>query len=163
MRIAGTLTHSLVNGEGWRLVIFTQGCPHHCPGCQNPETHDPDGGREISLESLKTLMLEQKRKLSDGVTFSGGDPFTQPKECAELAGYAHEIGLNVWAYTGWVYEEFLKDPEKMEFLKRIDVLVDGPFLEAQRSDRCKFRGSTNQRIIDVQKSLSSGEIVLWKE
>lgn len=163
MRIAGTLTHSLVNGEGWRFVIFTQGCPHHCPGCQNPETHDPQEGKEISLDELKKEMAEQKQKLTDGVTFSGGDPFLQSEACAELAEYAHSIGLDVWAYTGWIYEDLLQDACKRGFLEKVDILVDGPFLLEQKSENCKFRGSTNQRIIDVKKSLSTGKVILWEE
>lgn len=163
MRIAGTLAHSLVNGEGWRFVIFTQGCPHHCPGCQNPETHDPQRGKEISLDELKKEMAEQKQKLTDGVTFSGGDPFLQPGECADLAEYAHSIGLDVWAYTGWTYEELLQDTSKRAFLEKVDILVDGPFLLEQKSENCKFRGSNNQRIIDVKKSLSEGKVILWEE
>lgn len=163
MRIAGTLTHSLVNGEGLRYVIFTQGCPHHCPGCHNPETHDPNGGREESLDSLKRELHTQKQKLTDGVTFSGGDPFMQPEECAELAAYAHSIGLDVWAYTGWKYEALLGDAGKRRFLEQVDVLVDGPFIEELKSDACKFRGSTNQRIIDVKESLANGEVTLWQD
>ena len=163
MRIAGTLAHSLVNGEGWRFVIFTQGCPHHCPGCQNPDTHDSAGGEEMSLDHLKDLIKEQSQKLTDGVTFSGGDPFFQPADCAELASYTHSLGMDVWAYTGWTYEELLKDPKKMGFLKQVNILVDGPFLMDLKSNSYKFRGSTNQRIIDVKKSLSSGQVILWDE
>lgn len=162
MKIAGTLTHSLVNGDGWRFVIFTQGCPHHCPGCQNPDTHDPAGGEEVSLDYMRGLILDQSKKLTDGVTFSGGDPFMQPAECAELAEYTHSLGLDVWAYTGWTYEELLKDPAKKLFLEKVDVLVDGPFLIDKKSETCKFRGSTNQRIINVPKSLLSGQVILWE-
>lgn len=160
MRLAGELKHSSVNGPGIRYVVFFQGCPHSCPGCQNPETHDPKGGEKISSAEI-AKRIEQTRFL-DGVTLSGGDPFMQPKACQALASAAKRLGLNVWAYTGWRFEELLEDPEKADALKDIDVLVDGPFIQKLKSEECLWRGSTNQRLIDVQASLKAGQTIIYE-
>jgi len=164
IRLASDLQeNSIVDGEGIRAVIWTQGCPHNCPGCHNPETHDYNGG---FLKDISELEKEIDALDSEvGVTFSGGDPFVQPKECAEIAHYCHSIGLNVWCYTGYTYEALLKKSEKhkeiMDFLKEIDILVDGRFLIKRKSYTVKFRGSSNQRLIDVKKSLKSGNTVIY--
>ena len=162
IRIAGTVNDSIVDGPGYRYTIFTQGCPHHCPGCHNPETHPFDGGKTVDTQTIIDQFLENP--LLDGITLSGGDPFCQPEECLVLAQAAHAGRLNVWAYTGYTWEALLKenDPARMALLKEIDVLVDGPFILAQRSLELKFCGSRNQRLIDVQKSLTTGEVVLWQ-
>ena len=102
MRIANTVNDSIVDGHGLRFTIFTQGCPHHCPGCHNPDTHDPAGGREVSLEELIAEM--GRNPLIEGVTFSGGEPFAQAADCAALAQAAHARGLNVWTYSGYLFE-----------------------------------------------------------
>lgn len=163
IRLASELQKdSIVDGEGIRAVIWTQGCPHNCPGCHNPETHDYNGGFLKDIEELK----DEINSLDDetGVTFSGGDPFVQPEACLELAKYCHSVKLNVWCYTGYTYEQLLKkaqsEPVVMNFLKEIDVLVDGRFVMKLKSYEVKFRGSKNQRIIDVKKSLEKQEIVL---
>ena len=163
IRLASELQKdSIVDGEGIRAVIWTQGCPHNCPGCHNPETHDYNGGFLKDIEELK----DEINSLDDetGVTFSGGDPFVQPEACLELAKYCHSVKLNVWCYTGYTYEQLLKkaqsEPVVMDFLKEIDVLVDGRFVMKLKSYEVKFRGSKNQRIIDVKKSLEKQEIVL---
>lgn len=162
IRLAAYLqSDSIVDGEGIRTVIWTQGCPHHCKGCHNPETHDFQGG---ALVDLKEIYQEiDKLEGQTGITFSGGDPFMQPKECSLIASYAKELGYNIWCYTGFTFEELLTmsktKKEIMNFLKNIDVLVDGKFEEDKKDLTLKFRGSSNQRIIDVKKSLNEGRIV----
>lgn len=161
MRIASTISDSIVDGPGLRLTVFTQGCPHACPGCHNPETHDPQGGKEVSLDELKGLLAQNKRM--EGLTLSGGDPFLQAGDCASLAQAAHERGLSVWTYTGYRYEHLL-EAEREDWnalLSETDVLVDGPYVEAQRAYGLGFRGSRNQRLIDVPKSRAAGYVVLW--
>lgn len=159
MRIAGLVQDSIVDGPGLRLTVFTQGCPHHCEGCHNPETHDPAGGKAISAGEVIRQMLSNP--LTDGVTLSGGEPFRQAAECAEIAEAAKRAGLNVWTYSGWTLEELLKkdDPAVRKLLELTDVLVDGRFMLPQRSLNLKWRGSKNQRLIDVQKSLAEGQTV----
>ena len=161
--LSGIVGDSIVDGPGIRTTIFSQGCPHHCPGCHNPQTHDPNGGSWADTEDIIAVMAENP--LLDGITLSGGDPFMQPKECTELAKGAHRYGLNVWTYTGYTWEVLWQenDPAKIALLKESDVLIDGPFIMAERSLELKFRGSKNQRIIDVKKSLQTGEIVLWED
>ena len=151
MRIADFVHDSIVDGPGFRFTLFTQGCPHHCEGCHNPQTHDPDGGKEVSVDEIIRIMLSNP--LTDGLTLSGGDPFFQPEDCAAVARAAKAHGLNVWTYSGWTFEQ----------LELTDVLVDGPFVLSQRSLSLKWRGSRNQRLIDVPKSLQLGEPVLWEK
>ena len=161
MRIANVVSDSIVDGPGLRLTVFTQGCPPHCPGCHKPETHDPAGGREATVTELAEQMLSNP--LTDGLTLSGGEPFDQVGECAALAARAKENGLNVWAYTGYRYETLLEQgmPDVLALLEQVDVLVDGPFVENLKSYDALFRGSTNQRLIDVPKSRGAGTVVLW--
>ena len=161
MRIANVVSDSIVDGPGLRFTVFTQGCPHRCPGCHNPETHDPAGGRAVTVEELAEQMLSNP--LTDGLTLSGGEPFDQAGECAALAARAKESGLNVWAYTGYCYETLLEkeNPDVLALLAQVDVLVDGPFVEGLKSYDALFRGSTNQRLIDVAQSRASGAVVLW--
>lgn len=161
--MSGIAGDSIVDGPGIRLTIFTQGCPHHCPGCHNPQTHDPDGGSWGDTDDIAAVMAENP--LLDGITLSGGEPFLQPAPCLALAKEAHRLGLNVWAYTGYTWEELLaeNDAERMAFLREVDVLMDGPFLLAERSLELRFRGSRNQRAIAVQKSLAAGAVALWEE
>jgi len=158
MRIAGIMDDSIVDGPGLRLTVFTQGCVHNCPGCHNPESHDPKGGKEMSVEAIVEMIDDNP--LLDGVTLSGGDPFCQPGDCALIARAAKERGLSVWTYSGWTFEQLLKkaadDPSVLELLRNTDVLVDGPFILAQRSLEVKWRGSKNQRLIDVARSLGEG-------
>ena len=153
---------SIVDGEGIRAVIWTQGCAHKCPGCHNPQTHSFDDGYLLDINKVKKMIDDIEGQ--DGVTFSGGDPFYQPEACSILAKYIHDKKLNVWCYTGFTYEALIdlakKDKKIMDFLKEIDVLIDGPFLLEKKSLDAIFRGSTNQRIIDVKKSLKSKKIVL---
>ena len=153
---------SIVDGEGIRTVIWTQGCSHNCPGCHNPNTHSFDDGYLLDIKEVEDMVDELDGQ--DGVTFSGGDPFYQPEACAIIAKYIRKRGLNVWCYTGFLYETLIelskKNSKIMDFLKEIDVLVDGPFLLEQKSYDAIFRGSTNQRIINVKKSLKDKKVVL---
>lgn len=158
IRIAGTVEESIVDGPGFRFTVFTQGCPHHCPGCHNPQTHDFAGGRLVDCQTLLDKMGEDP--LLDGLTLSGGDPFEQCAPCAFLAKGAKALGLNVWVYSGYTFEQILADPQKMELLQACDVLVDGPFLLAQRTLEARFRGSRNQRLIQIAPSLAAGRPVL---
>ena len=162
IRLAADLqTDSIVDGLGIRTVIWTQGCSHNCPSCHNPITHDFNGGDLVEIDDVisKLELLEAQ----DGVTFSGGDPMFQPKQCAVLARKIHELGMNVWAYTGFTLEELLNKGNKdiLDFLNEIDVLIDGKFEFENRSLDLEFRGSTNQRIIDVPKSLEKNDVVLF--
>ena len=159
VRLASDLqSDSIVDGDGIRTVIWFQGCKHHCRECQNPETWNFDGGMEVDIEDIKNEM--KKLKYQTGVTLSGGDPFFQADAAAEIAKFAHSIDLNVWCYTGFTYEDIIDaNDEKMELLKNTDVLVDGRFEIDKKSLACKFRGSTNQRIIDVKKSLEEGRAI----
>ncbi len=161
MRIANVVSDSIVDGPGLRFTVFTQGCPHTCPGCHNPDTHDPAGGREVTVEELAEQMLSNP--LTDGLTLSGGEPFDQAGECAALAALAKERGLSVWVYTGYRYETLLErgDADVLALLEQVDVLVDGPFVERLKSYGALFRGSTNQRLIDVRQSRRSGTVALW--
>ena len=161
--LSGVTGDSIVDGPGLRLTIFTQGCLHHCPGCHNPQTHDPEGGSWADTEDI--LAAAAENPLLDGITLSGGDPLLQPVPCLALAEGAHKIGLNVWTYTGYTWEALWEEnaPEKIALLKETDVLVDGPFLLAERSLELRFCGSRNQRLIDVKKSLAEDKVVLWEE
>ena len=162
IRIAGTVNDSIVDGPGFRFTVFTQGCPHHCPGCHNPNTHDPSGGREADTQDIIQEM--KKNPLLSGLTLSGGEPLMQSAACLELARAAHESGLSVWAYTGFTWEHLMaeQDGERMALLQEVDVLVDGPFLLERRSLELEFCGSSNQRLIDVTASLKSGQVVRWQ-
>ena len=161
IRLAADLqTDSIVDGLGIRTVIWTQGCSHNCPSCHNPSTHDFNGGDLVELDDV--IYVLENIEGQDGVTFSGGDPMFQAKQCAILARKVHELGMNVWAYTGFTYEELLKKGNKdiLEFLFEIDVLIDGKFDLNKKSLDLEFRGSSNQRLIDVPRSLESHELVL---
>jgi anaerobic ribonucleoside-triphosphate reductase activating protein len=164
MRLSGITPESLVDGPGLRYVIFTQGCPHKCPHCQNPETWDIDAGKEYSARQLIRLLKKQK-KAKQGVTFSGGEPFLQAAELAEVAQAARQMGWDVVTYTGFTYEELIEDANGgiKALLSASDILIDGRYVHALRDIGLKFRGSSNQRIIDVTKTCEEGQIVLWNE
>lgn len=158
IRIAGVVRESTVDGPGFRYVIFTQGCPHHCLGCHNPETHDMNGGH---LESITTIVEDiKKNPLLKGVTLSGGDPFMQAKKLVKLLNMLDLNRYTVMTYTGFKYEYLLENANDengyLELLKLTDVLIDGKFVLELKSEEVKFRGSTNQRAIDVKKSLKEG-------
>lgn len=160
LRVAGVIDESIVDGPGIRFVIFTQGCPHHCAGCHNPQTHDFDGGEQVLISRLLEDILENP--LVSGVTLSGGEPFCQPKPLAELAQELKRRGKHVMAYTGYTWEQLRskQDADIERLLAQCDVLVDGKFIESQKDMLLRFRGSRNQRLIDVQKSLQADQVVL---
>lgn len=163
IRLYGLVTDSIVDGPGFRVSVFTQGCPHHCPGCHNPESHPMEGGTVWTLDDVEKKFTGNP--LLSGITLSGGDPFAQAGPCAELARRAHARGLDVWAYTGYTYEQLLKkaesEPEITALLAETDVLVDGPFLLAERSLELEFCGSRNQRLIDVPRTRRTGTVTLY--
>ena len=161
IRLYGLATDSIVDGPGYRTAIFTQGCPHHCPGCHNPESHAFDAGKVWTLSDVEARFTGNP--LLSGVTLTGGEPFCQPAPCAELARRAHAKGLNVWAYTGYTLEQLvaMNDPNVNALLAELDVLVDGPFPLAERSLELDFRGSRNQRLIDMPKTRATGAIALY--
>ena len=160
IRIAGTVGESIVDGPGLRYTLFTQGCPHDCPGCHNPQTHDFSGGKDIDTSEI--LAQIRKNPLLDGLTLTGGEPFCQCTACIALAQGAHAHGLNVWCYSGYTFEELINGKAEWRLLlQNIDMLVDGPFLLEKRSLDCRFRGSSNQRLIDVPKSLMANRAIEW--
>lgn len=163
IKLSGVVNDSIVDGPGIRLTVFTQGCPHDCPGCHNMQTHDYQGGYVGDTDQILSALGENP--LLDGVTLSGGEPLDQPLACRHIAQGAKKLGLNVWAYTGYLWEDIVKkgDTQILGLLEQIDVLIDGPFQMHQRSLELLFCGSKNQRIIDVKKSLNTKNIVLWKK
>ena len=163
IRLASDLQlDSVVDGTGIRTVVWTQGCGHNCPGCHNPSTHDFNGGFEEDVEEIIEEISELEAQT--GVTFSGGDPFYQPEACSVIAKCVHKYNMDVWCYTGFTFEQLMimskKNKKIMDFLNQIDILVDGEFIMAMHSYSLKFRGSSNQRIIDVKASLKSNSVVL---
>ena len=162
IRIAGTVNDSIVDGPGLRYAVFTQGCPHACPGCHNPNTHDYHGGKTADTQRLIDAM--KANPLLDGLTLSGGEPLLQPQAAREMAEMAKAQGLNVWCYTGDTVEHMLKNraPDVMAALEYVDVLVDGPFILEQKSLDLRFRGSRNQRLINMPATLKAGKAVLWE-
>lgn len=158
VRLANDLQQdSILDGEGIRTVIWMQGCLHNCPGCHNPETHSLNGGKQYNIEEIKKQI--DKLKNQNGITLSGGDPLFQIEAALEIAKYSKEKGLNIWCYTGYTFEELLvkieKESKLKELLEYIDVLVDGRFEIKEKSMNLKFRGSKNQRILDLNKSLKA--------
>ena len=159
LRVSGFANDSIVDGVGIRLTVFTQGCPHNCPGCHNPHTHSYNGGSLYEVDDIVEMF--KKNPLLSGITLSGGDPFEQPEACAELAEKIHNLNKSVWCYTGYIYENLLSShrADYLSLLNNIDVLVDGPFVESLKSPEIRFVGSSNQRIINVPESLHSGTVV----
>ena len=163
VRLAQKLTFdSIVDGDGLRMVVWMQGCSHACPGCHNPSTHDFNEGFMYDLEDLKRDILSVPNQ--DGITLSGGDPLFQPKASYEIAKFSKENGLSVWLWTGFTFEELMVKAKYnhyiMKLLENVDVLVDGRFEIDKKSMNFKYRGSYNQRIIDVKKSLECGRPVI---
>ena len=157
LRISGIIKESIVDGPGLRLVIFTQGCKHNCEGCHNSDTHSFAGGKLIDSVDILTLLKENP--LLDGVTFSGGDPFEQAKVLAVLGRDIRNMGFDIITYTGYLYEDIINSNNKdwLELLKVTDILIDGKFDITKKSLDIKFRGSTNQRVIDIK----SGKTIEW--
>ena len=164
LRLAGVIRESVVDGPGWRFVVFVQGCPHRCKGCQNPQTHDFDGGYEGDCEKLFEAFMQNP--VLAGMTLSGGEPFSQARPLAALARRVHGAGKNIVTFTGWTYEQLVDGatPENgwLELLQETDLLIDGRFELEKKSLEIKFRGSTNQRLIDPKKSLEAGYAVELK-
>jgi anaerobic ribonucleoside-triphosphate reductase activating protein len=162
LRLYGTVDDSIVDGPGIRFAVFTQGCRHHCPACHNPEAQSYEGG---TLESVEELMVQVRANpLLTGVTLTGGEPFDQAEPLLAFTHQVHELGKTVWAYSGYTFEELegsAAPPMARELLRACDVLVDGPFIEAQRSLDLRWRGSANQRILDIPATLEAGKIVEW--
>ena len=158
VKLAGIVSDSIVDGPGIRTTLFAQGCPHHCPGCHNPETWSFEGGHEATTDQI--LGIVRFNPISRGVTFSGGEPFAQAEGFAEIAKALKDGGYEVASFTGYTFEELLTGTEgQRALLSWLDVLIDGPFIQAEKSLEVPFRGSRNQRIIHVPKSLAAGEAV----
>jgi anaerobic ribonucleoside-triphosphate reductase activating protein len=160
IKISGTVDDSVVDGEGYRFTIFTQGCPHGCEGCHNPQTHDFNGGKVADTDAIFREICENP--LLSGVTFSGGEPFCQPIPLTALGQKLHEKGFNIWTFTGYTLEELqdMQNPAIEALLAEIDVLVDGRFILGERDLTLSFCGSRNQRIIDMKATRTAGHIVL---
>lgn len=159
IKIAGIVEESIVDGPGIRFVIFTQGCPHKCKGCHNPQTHDFSLGRYEDIDKLVDMIDENP--LLSGITLSGGEPFLQPLVLANLIDKIKNKNLDVITYTGYKYEELVQSQNKdiLELLKRTDVLIDGKFVLELKDENLEFRGSSNQRAIYVKKSMKKGSII----
>lgn len=162
LRIAGVVPESVVDGPGLRFTVFAQGCPHHCAGCHNPHTWNAEGG--TPTDSVALLARIRGNPWVDGVTLSGGEPFEQAAALAEVARGCRAAGLHVLCYTGYTWEAlaagFERHPDRLALARELDLLVDGPFELARRSLALRFRGSSNQRVIDVPASLASGAPVV---
>ncbi len=161
LNIAGIIAESVVDGPGLRYCIFAQGCPHACIGCHNPESHSFEQKKLMSAEELYGDI--KKNPLCRWVTFSGGEPFCQPDEFAQLAQLLRADGYELAAYSGYTFEELMSNPEKKQLLCLLDILVDGRYIEQQRNIGLLFKGSENQRIIDVQKSIQQNTPILTED
>lgn len=151
IRISGIANDSVVDGPGIRLTVFTQGCPHKCLGCHNPDTHSYSGGKEIDTEEI--IELIDKNPLLDGVTFSGGEPFLHVEALLIVADHVKKKGLNLIIYTGYLWEEIIKDENRLQLALYADILIDGKFILEERSLDLRFKGSKNQRAINPKESL----------
>ena len=163
LNISGIVDDSIVDGPGLRYTIFVQGCPHGCPECHNPQTHSFEENKRVTLGQLMSEIKENP--LLYGVTFSGGEPLCQAAALLPLAKEIKKLGLNLFIYTGSIFEDLLKEqnPDIMALLQQGDFLVDGPFVEAKKNLSLRFRGSENQRLIDVPASLAAGKTILWQD
>lgn len=160
LRVLHVVEGTSVDGPGLRTSIYLAGCSHHCPGCHNPESWDMKGGEERTLDELMDIIAYNEAP----VTFSGGDPLAQAQPLALLINrIKQELGYNVWCYTGYTWQQVTQQPQLMAVVRQLDVLVDSPFLLAERDTKLRFRGSRNQRLIDVQATLSQGHIVEWND
>ena len=162
IRIAGVVRESIVDGPGFRFTVFCQGCPHNCEGCQNQATHDFSRGYDCDISRI--LEAIDKNPLLDGVTFSGGEPMCQAEAFCSLAAEVKKRNLNIVTYTGYTYEELLIMSEKDIWIKKLldltDILIDGRFILSQRDLTLLFRGSRNQRVIDMNLTRNSGKLTL---
>lgn len=160
LRVKGIVEESIVDGPGLRYVVFTQGCPHHCPGCHNPETHDPEGGHDMAVDGIFAQFMDNP--LLAGITFSGGEPFFQPAPLAILGRKVKDAGKNVVIFTGYTLEQLRSmahsSPDIAELLRCADTLIDGPYIEAERDLELLFRGSRNQRVLQMKDGEIIGEM-----
>lgn len=160
LSILNILEDTTVDGPGFRTAIYAAGCPNGCPGCHNPESWDINRGQWMSTDEILQKVLADDFA---NVTFSGGDPMYQPEGFAELASaIKRKSRKNIWCYTGYTFEKLLKNPRQAQLLEYIDVLVDGRYRQELRDEDLQFRGSSNQRLIDVQASLKSGKTTLYR-
>lgn len=159
MRILRIVEGTSVDGPGLRTAIYFSGCRHHCHGCHNPQSWDAGAGDEMSVEQVMTVIDEN----GFSVTFTGGDPLYDVSEILPLAAAVKDRGLNLWCYTGYTFEQILDDRSLSRILNYADVIVDGRFDEQLRDIKLRFRGSSNQRLIDVKKSLESGSVKLYHD
>lgn len=160
LAILRIIEETMVDGPGIRTAVYAAGCTHRCPGCHNPQSWDIRAGKEMQLEEILTPILTDP--FAD-VTFTGGDPMMQPEGFTELArAIKAQSKKTIWCYTGYLFEELLCMPQQAEMLKYIDVLVDGPFVQSLRDEQLRFRGSSNQRLVDVQRSLKEKKTILWE-
>ena len=164
LRLAGVVNESIVDGPGIRTAVFVQGCPHHCEGCHNSHTWDFNGGYDREVDDI--IAAVSKNPLLKGITLTGGEPFSQAEALTELAEKAHALGLDVFTYSGYTFEEltagFEEHPEWKTLLEQSDYLVDGRFDITQKSLMLRFRGSKNQRLIDVKKSLAENRAISFE-
>ncbi|MCL2138502.1 MAG: anaerobic ribonucleoside-triphosphate reductase activating protein [Treponema sp.] len=162
MRLSGITLDSMVDGPGLRIVLFAQGCHHQCPYCQNPETWDCNSGEEYSVKQV-IRKIKKNCKNKRGITFSGGEPFLQAEELAEIAYTAHQMNLDIVTYTGFTYEQLLinTDSSIQDLLKKSDILIDGKYMHELRNIGLRFRGSSNQRVIDIAASAINERVMLW--
>ena len=162
IRISGIVKESIVDGPGIRYVVFTQGCPHKCEGCHNPGTHDFNGGKFVDIDKIVEDI--NKNPLLRGVTISGGEPFSQAKQVSKLISKLDSTKHNVMVYTGYEYEHLIENANEkngyMDLIQSSDILIDGKFEIAKKDELIPFRGSTNQRAINLKQSLGTGDIVL---
>ncbi len=156
LRVLDIIGGTSVDGPGLRTSIYFAGCTHNCPECHNPESHDPAGGHPMTLDEIMEIITDN----DFNVTFSGGDPMYQAEALLPLARLIHEAGYTLWCYTGYTYEEVVASPVMNRLLDYIDVLVDGRYIDALRDTQLRFRGSSNQRIIDVKASRNKGNVIL---
>ena len=160
IRVLSIIEDTMVDGPGFRTSIYCAGCRHQCVGCHNPQSWDFGGGHEMSTEDIMRVIEADPYA---NVTFSGGDPMYQAAGFTELAREIHRrTNKDIWCFTGFRYENLIQEDQR-ELLEQIDVLVDGPYVESLRDEDLVFRGSSNQRLIDVQASLYAGEVVLWQQ
>ena len=173
MNYATIKKHDIANGPGVRVSLFVSGCTHHCPGCFNPETWDFNYGQELNSDVINEILQALEPSYIHGFSLLGGEPF-EYKNQQGLLPLLKEIktrfpNKDIWCYTGYLFDEDIcgkmldQVPETRELLSYIDVLIDGPFIEERKNLKIRFRGSDNQRIIDVKKTMEAGEIVLWEE
>jgi anaerobic ribonucleoside-triphosphate reductase activating protein len=163
VRLAGLQPESIVDGPGVRFTVFFQGCSHRCQGCHNPETHDASGGNLVELDQL--LAQIERSRIVDGVTFSGGEPFEQTPAAAALAAGVCKLGLDLVIFSGYTFEELVfksqSDQYTANLLQAGSLLVDGPFVQAEKDLNLAYRGSRNQRLIDLPRSLNTGKPVMF--